>query len=536
MGEAGASAPDVDVVVVGAGIGGIYAVHRLTSDGLLVQGFEGAPGVGGVWYHNRYPGARVDVESTVYCYFDEEIYREWEWTERYPSQPELEAYLNFAADKWDVKRHFRFSTWVTGATWIPEHDWYEVTTDDGGRLTTRFIVMATGQLSESRPPSFPGLEDYQGEWVLTSHWPDRPVALEGRRIGVVGTGSSGVQVVTAVAEVAEEVVVFQRTANYSVPAHNRPIDPTVLAAYRADVPGALARLMSQKAGMDIDMPEFSALELDEAGRQEQLERRWAHGGHAMGLVFTDQGLSLDANFHVAEFVRDKIRGTVKDPEVAELVMPHRYPIGSRRLVVDTGYYEALNKAHVHVVDVREDPIERITPTGLRTRNGQEFELDLLIFALGFNAFNGALDKARIRNERGQGYTDGWARGPRTFLGLMTTGFPNIFVMTGPGSPSVLANMVLGNIYHSDFIADLIAFMREHEYTRVEPTQDAQDAWTAHVAEVAAPTIRRTVENYMVHVNEDDGSRIFIPYVGGLDRYVAACTAVADGGYAELDFQ
>lgn len=527
-------APDCDVLVVGAGIGGIYAVRRFRDAGLSVVGMEGAPDVGGVWYHNRYPGARVDVESLNYCYFDPALFAAWEWTERYAAQPEILAYLRFAADKFDVRRHFRFSTWVVGASWDPARDLYVVRTDSGGEVTARYVVMTTGQLSEARTPDFPGLSDFRGTWAQTAHWPEDGVEVEGLRIGVVGTGSSGVQAVTALAGVASELYVFQRTPNYAVPARNTPVDQQWAAQLRGRVDEVQRELLTRANGTYMPTAELASHELTPAQRAQLLEERWAHGGHTMNLVFTDQNTDLAANEIVAEFVRAKVRETVQDPATAELLVPDRYPIGSRRLIVDTGYYEAFNRPEVRVVDVQTDPIARITETGIATRDAH-YELDLIVFAIGFDAFTGALDKANIRNPEGVQPSDRWRRGPRTFLGLMTCGFPNLFLVTGPGSPSVLANMVLGNVQHIDFVSGLIGHMSERGFTRVEPTREAEDAWTAHVAEVSAPLIRRNVQNYMVHVNEDDQSRVFMPYAGGLDRYVRACEDVVADGYRGLHF-
>ena len=527
--------PDVDVIVVGAGMGGIYAVHRFTSEGFTVAGFEGAPEVGGVWYHNRYPGARVDVESYDYCYFDPELYREWKWTERYPAQPEILAYLNHAADRWDVRRHFSFDTWVTGAQWDPAANLYRVTTDQGQTVTGRYLVMTTGQLSKARKPNFPGLDDFEGEWVQSSHWPQREVAIKGRRVAVIGTGSSGSQVITAVAPEAEHLHVFQRTPNYGIPARNAPLDQQKYAEYAETVEQDWQQILAHPAGARMPMFEGMSTDYTPEQQREVLERRWQIGGQAINATFLDQGRDRAANDVVANFVRDKVREIVKDPEVAEKLVPDAYPIGTRRLAVTTDYYETYNRDNVTLVDVRDNPIERITPKGILTADGEEHQFDLIIFALGFNAFTGALDAANIRNEEGKQPSDYWKRGPKTYLGLTTRGFPNLFIVTGPGSPSVLANMIVGNVHHADFIAGLLAHMRARGHVRVEPREDAQEQWSSHVQEVAPP-IRLATENYMVHVNADDGSRIFIPYAGGLNRYVDVVNEVVENGYEGFDFQ
>lgn len=452
---------DYDAVVVGAGAGGIYAVHKLTQKGLQVLAFEGAPEVGGVWYHNRYPGARVDIESYFYCFPEEDLYPSWTWKERYPAQPEILAYLNFAADTWGVRPHTRFSTWVTGAQWEPSAHRYRVTASDGESVTARYLIMASGQLSKARTPAFPGLEDYRGRWVQTAHWPTDHVETAGQRIAVIGTGSSGVQVVPALARDAANVTVFHRTANYSVPAQNGPLDQQKYSGYASRIAEMRETILHHPVGSDIPLGAGPASEFRPDEQQALLRERWARGGHTMNAVFSDQATDIHANTIVADFVRQNVRDIVKDPAKADILTPRAYPIGTRRLCVDTGYYEAFNQSNVDLIDINHDPIERITTTGIRTRE-HDLQFDLIVFALGFSAFTGALDEANIRNEHGEKPTDLWSRGPRTLLGLMTRGFPNLFVLTGPGSPSVLANMILDNVQHVDFVADMIREMDERD--------------------------------------------------------------------------
>ena len=523
-----------DVIVVGAGFGGLYAVHRFRKQGLSVLGIEGASGVGGVWYHNRYPGARVDVESMDYCYyFSEELYREWKWSERYATQPELMKYLNHVADRFDIRRHFVFDNWVSGAQWHPESARYRVSTSGGRKATSRFLVMATGQLSAPRKPPFEGLDDFKGEWIQTSLWPERPVELEGRHIGIVGTGSSGVQTISEVAQVARQLYVFQRSPNYSVPAWNGPLNRQ-WEQVRENVAEERASLFLNAAASHMKRGTRPAADFSREQCLAMLEQAWAEGGHGMGAVFSDQTVNKETNDLVAEFVRSKIRAIVKDPVIAEKLCPYDHPIGTRRLIVDTGYYESYNRPNVTLVDVRESAIKRITRTGIELENGAHYALDLIIFALGFHAFTGSLDRANIRNERGEQPSDRWKRGPRTLLGITTAGFPNLFFPTGPGSPSVLANMSVQNEYHIDWIADCIAHMDQRGFDTVEPTVEAQDEWTAHVAEVANKILRRQVKNYMVHVNED-GTRIFMPYVGGMDRFARQANEIAEKGYDGFRF-
>lgn len=527
---------DYDVIVVGAGFGGLYAVYRLRKQGLSVLGLEGADGVGGVWYHNRYPGSRVDVESYDYCYyFSEELYREWKWSEKYATQPELLRYLNHVADRFDLRRHFRFNTWLKSADWHPDESRYHVQTSTGLTLTCRFLIMAVGQLSASRKPEFEGLEDFQGEWVETSHWPEREVKLEGRRIAVIGTGSSGVQAIPVVAEAAENLYVFQRTPKYSVPAHNGPIEESLWMSIKQDVPAERERLFHSPGASHMERPKGAAGDYTPEEHRAILDAYWAIGGQHFQAVFTDQGVDLESNEVIASYVRDKIRSMVEDPATAEMLCPDDHPFGSRRLIVDTDYYPTFNRPNVTLVDVRAHPITRITETGIETADGSHYEVDLIIFALGFHAFTGQLDNAPIHNEKGETPIDRWRQGPRTLLGLATAGFPNLFLPTGPGSPSLLANLVVQNEYHIDWIADCIAYMDEHGFDTVEATEEAEARWTAHVAEVSENLLRRQVDNYMVHVNED-GTRIFIPYVAGMANYSEQADAIAAHGYEGFRFE
>ena len=528
------AARSYDVIVVGAGMGGLYAVKRFRDQGLSVLGIEGAPDVGGVWYHNSYPGARVDVESVAYSYqFDPELYREWKWKERYAAQPDLYAYFRHVADRYDLRKDFRFSTWVTGARWDATTHRYTVETDAGDEFEARFLVMASGQLSKARKPQFPGLDDFAGVWLQTSDWPKEPVDLEGKRVAVIGTGSSGVQAITTIAKVASQLVVFQRTPNYVIPAQNRPMDPERHARISADVPAYQRLLESLPGGAEFPLDVGPAGELTPEQQQQALEEHWAFGGHGMNRVFSDQGTNIESNEVVAEFIRNKVRETVDDPETAEKLVPNAYPMGTRRIGVADGYYETFNRDNVTLVDVNEDPIERITKDGIQTRS-THYPFDVIVFALGFTAFTGALDQAGIENEHGAHPTDNWKRGPRAYLGLMTAGFPNLFLLTGPGSPAVLTNMLSANVQHADYVAELIQYMGEHGYDTVETTTEAEDEWLAHVAEVSEKLIRRRVSNYMAHFN-DDGTQVFIPYPGGNQNYLRRIYDVRDAGYRGFVF-
>jgi cation diffusion facilitator CzcD-associated flavoprotein CzcO len=511
------SSRDFDAIVVGAGIGGLYGVHRLRQQNLTVLGIESAADVGGVWYHNRYPGARVDVESYDYCYyFSQELYREWRWSEKYATQPELLRYLNHVADRFDIRRHFVFDTWMTSARWHPDEARYHVMTSTGRKYTCRFLIMATGQLSAARKPEFAGLDRFRGEWVQTAHWPQREVKLEGRSIGVIGTGSSGVQVIPVAAEVAQHVYVFQRTAKYSIPARNGPMDESLWQTIQQDVTGERQKLFEAPGAAHMAVPKAPAASFAEAEQHAILEEYWARGGQHMQAVFTDQSTNIASNEVIANFVREKIRSIVRDPVLAEKLCPNDHP------------------DNVTLVDVRSQPIARVTETGIQTADGSHYALDLIILALGFDAFTGSLYRANICNEHGFTPADRWRHGPRTLLGLMTKGFPNLFLPTGPGSPSLIANLTVQNEFHMDWIAECIDYLAKHGFATIEPTAEAEDRWTEHVADVAKHLLRRQTNNYMVHVNED-GSRIYMPYAGGMDRFVKRAREIAANGYAGFHF-
>lgn len=519
---------DIDVIIVGAGLAGIYGAYKFRQQGLSVIGIEAASGFGGLWYHHRYPGARLDLDSVDYTYyFSREIWEKCQWRERYAAQPDLLAYLNFVADEFDLRRHFRFDTRVIEAQWRDVDSRYHIATSTGERFSCRFLVMATGQLSAARRPAFVGLERFRGQWVQTSHWPSEDVPLEGKRIGIIGTGSSGVQAIPILAEHASHLYVFQRTPHYTVPARNAPISAAMQAEIGDRLEEERERLLGG-SGVHRPRAEHPLSHYTAEEQRARLESQWELGGQGMNALFSDQGIDKAVNDVVAEFVRDKIRSIVRDRDVAETLCP-AYPIGTHRLALDTGFYETFNRENVTLVDVKRDPIVEITESGIRTE-AAHYELDLIIFALGFQAFTGSLDAANIRNGAGKTPSDGWRRGPRTLLGLMTAGFPNLFMPTAPGSPSVLANMFLQNEFHLDWIAECIAYLDARGLASIEPSEAAQDAWTEHVAAAADRLLRRQEDNYMVHVNEDDGSRVFIPYVGGLSSYVESARRMASAGY------
>lgn len=523
-----------DVVIVGAGMAGIYGVIRLRRAGFSVLCVEAASDVGGVWFHNNYPGSRVDLESDTFCYFfDEVLYKEWNWSERYAPQSEVLEYLRHVADRFEVRKDTWLDTRVVSAQWLTAEDRWRIETEGGDVITPRFLISAAGQLSRPRDPDVPGLADFAGDWYQTSRWPNEPVDLTGKRVGVIGTGSSGVQTITEVAKTAGHLTVFQRTPHYSMPANNRAPDLSRRARLRERFPDLWHDLAQTHFGGFLPPPAGSASDFSIEDQYALMQQRWDFGSQAMNGVFTDQGTNEETNALVSEFVRNKVRESVKDPRVRSIVVPDAYPMGTKRLILDTGYYEVYAQENVALVDLRADPIERITSAGIQTRQGH-VDLDVIIFAIGFEAFTGGLDELNIRNEAGISPSQAWVRGPQTYLGLMTTGFPNLLMITGPGSPSVLTNMFVGSQHHMNVVADLLSHMRSKGLARVEPTQHAQQGWVEHSAELAGNLIRRQVNQYMVHVNED-GSRVFIPYTGGFKLYNETVQGEVGSGFPGFTF-
>lgn len=525
-----------DVIVVGAGFGGLYAVHKFREEGLSVIGIEGAAGVGGVWYHNGYPGARVDTDSVdLYSYmFSQEIYDCWQWKERYAAQPELMEHLNWVADKLDVRKFFRFENWVRDARWSGADRRWHVATDRGGRFACRYLVMCTGNLSIPKDIPFPGVERFKGEWYMSNRWPHHPVSYAGKRVAIVGTGSSGVQAVPVVADEADHVYVFQRTPHYGVPARNGPADHDKGRFISSNLQDFKEFMLGRPT---LPNGQEDRKRAGEYTREEQLarmEQQWELGGHGMAYVFEDIGTDRAANDIAADFVRDKIRQRVLDPVVAEKLCPE-YPIGTRRLILEIDYYEAFNRDSVDLVDMREDPIVEITETGIRTQSGH-YEVDVILFALGFKPFLGSINAAGVVNERGLSPRDVWSRGPRTVFGLMTPGFPNFFHPTSAGSPSVLGPLILQNELHVDWIADCIAHMKRAGFDVVEATDEGAEIWGGKSAAVAEKMLRRQENNYMVHVNPDDGSRIFQPWGAGMATYTPEFRAMTARDYEGLAFR
>ncbi len=524
----------LDAIVVGGGFSGLYALYRLRGLGLTVRVFEQAEEIGGTWYWNRYPGVRCDIESVDYSYsFSEELEQEWEWTERYPTGPEIRRYLNHVADRFDLRRDIQLNTRVVGARYDEARGRWEIETAAGARYSARYCVMASGCLSSVNHPDFDGLEDFEGVWCHSARWPE-DVELAGKRVGVIGTGSTGIQLIPQLAKRAGHLYVFQRTANFSMPAHNSRLSPetqqAVKAAYRQ------RRRLSRESlsGVPRSHPDViskhSALQVPPEERRAIYERGWAEGGiGGVTLTFNDINTNAEANHTAAEFVRGKIREIVKDPATAEALCPTTHPIGTKRLCVDIGYYETYNRDNVTLVDVRRDRIARITGRGIRTES-RDYELDVIVFATGFDAITGALLEIDIRGRGGRSLREKWSDGPRTYLGLATAAFPNMFMVTGPGSPSVLSNMVCSIEQHVDWISDCMAYVRERGIDTIEATAEAEDAWVAHVGEVANATLFPRASSWYLGANIPGKPRVFMPYLGGVGNYRARCEEIAAAGY------
>jgi cyclohexanone monooxygenase len=519
-----------DAVVVGAGFAGLYMLHRLRGLGLSARVYEAGDGVGGTWYWNRYPGARCDVESMDYSYsFSEALQQEWRWTERYASQPEILKYANHVADRFDLRRGIQLSTRVTAAVFDEATGRWTIETDRGERVTARFCIMATGCLSTAQVPTFPGLETFRGRWYHTGHWPHEGVDFTGQRVGVIGTGSSAIQSIPIIATQAARLVVFQRTPNYSVPAHNAPLDPEYERRWKASYAEHRRLARESRIGFVVERNEASALAVPADDRRREYEARWSRGGLGFSATFADLLTSEEANETAAEFFRAKIREIVRDPAVAEMLIPRDYPLGTKRLCVDTDYYATFNRPNVTLVDIRMSPIEAIVPEGLRTRDAS-WALDSLVFAIGFDAMTGALLGIDIRGREGATLSQKWAAGPRTYLGLAVAGFPNLFTITGPGSPSVLSNMIVSIEQHVDWIADCLAYLRDHGLGRIEATVAAEDAWVAHVNEIGHLTLYPRANSWYMGANVPGKPRVFMPYIGGVGAYRQTCDEVAAKGY------
>lgn len=524
--------PHFDAIVVGAGFAGIYMLHRLRSLGLSVRVLEAGSGVGGTWYWNRYPGARCDTESIEYSYsFCPTLEQDWNWSEKYAAQPEILRYIEHVVDRFDLRQDIELNTRVSRLTWVDASQNWLVEADGAAAFAATFCVMATGCLSVPYRPELPGLESFEGDVLQTSAWPHDDVDLTGRRIGVIGTGSTGIQLIPELVPRASRVVVFQRSANFSVPARNAPLDPDHVAQVKRSYRALRVRLR-QKGQRLSQAP--SAFKVSHEEREREFERRWTAGGAKFLDAFSDLMSDERANDFAAEFVRRKIEQAVADRDVAQRLMPTDHPIGAKRLCVDSNYFETFNRRNVELVHVRRTPIRRVTPTGVETSAGAD-ALDTLVFATGFDAITGALLAIDIRGRGGVTLRDQWRSGPLTHLGVMSGGFPNLFMITGPGSPSVLGNVLVHIEQHVEWIGDCIRWIRERGLATVEPSEAAAHAWMRHVRALAVTTLHRKAQSWLVGANIPGKPRGVTAYVGGIGPYSEECQRVVDEGYSGFLF-
>lgn len=531
------NAVDIDALIIGAGFSGLYQLYCLRERlGLSVQVLEAGEGVGGTWYWNRYPGARCDSESHSYCYtFSRELLQEWEWSERYPGDAEIRRYLNHVADRFDLRRDIRFGRRVTAAHYDTPANCWCVTTEQGDRYTARFLITAVGCLSTANVPKIPGLETFRGRWYHTGQWPHEGVDFNGKRVGQIGTGSTGIQAAPVIAETAAHLTVFQRTANYSVPARNAPLTDEFQRWVKENFDDVRKVMHSTTNGHPFYIDRRRVFDVTDEERQRIYEAAWEKGGLQFRATFHDLLLDKKSNDTAAEFIKNKIRQIVKDPATAAVLADIDHPYAAKRPPIDTDYFETFNRDNVSLVDVRRSPIEAITPEGIRTRDA-EYPLDIIVFATGFDAMTGPLLRLDIRGRDGVSLAEVWRAGPRNYLGLQVAGFPNLFTVTGPGSPSVLCNMPVAIEQHVDWITDCIAHMRESGFNRVEADPKAVEGWMEEVQRaVNATLLPQAQHSWYLGANVPGKPRIFMPYAGGMAHYRKICAEVAEKGYAGFAF-
>ena len=522
----------IDVAVVGAGFAGLYMLYRLRKAGIAAIALEQGGDVGGTWYWNRYPGARCDIQTSDYSYtFDPDLETAWTWSEKYATQPEILRYLGFVADRYDLRRDISFNTQVIQATWNEAEQRWLLTTSDGPDISCRHYIMASGCLSLPKPPEIDGYNQFKGEIYFTGRWPHSDVSFKGKRIAVIGTGSSGVQTIPIVARDAAQLTVFQRTANFAFPAHNGP-SPEERRAVRVD---DLIKFRDAARMSMVGVPLPSATEpswtLTEAERRERFEKAWEAGDLVAMLtqLWLDQGVDIDGNALVADLLREKIRAAVKDPELAEMLCPNDHPFGAKRPCLETNYYDTFNRDNVTLVNLRKDPILRITADGIET-GMRKFDVDMIIFATGFDAMTGAIKAVHpITGREGKKINDVWANGPETYLGLTVAGFPNLFLITAPGSPSVLSNMAVSIEQHVDWVADCLIAMKQAGFTRIEATDTAQSGWSRHLHDASMITLHRLANTWYTGANVPGKVQGVMPYAGGVGPYRTICEEVVSGG-------
>ena len=527
---------ETDAVIVGAGFAGLYALYRLRSLGLSVAVFEAGGNVGGTWYWNRYPGARCDLESIAYSYsFSPELDQDWTWSERYPSQPEVLRYLEHVADRFDLRQHIRFNTRVMSAVFDEATNRWHITTDRGDEVTARYAVMAVGSLSAPKVPDIPGWDTFAGTSYFTARWPNEEISFEGKRVAVIGTGSSGVQCIPVIAEKADHLTVFQRTPAFSMPARNAPLTEERLQEVKANYPALREAVRKSAFGHVAETPTESALAVADETRRKKYEKAWSEG-RMLDLLsaYTDLMTSREANETAAEFMREKIRGVVKDPSVAAALCPTTYPFGAKRPVLDTNYYETFNRENVRLVDLTKDPIVEITPRGIKTTD-VEHEVDVIVFAVGFDALTGPLLAIDISGTDGVSLREKWSEGVRSYLGLLTAHFPNLFTVAGPLSPSVRGNVVVNIEQHVDWLTACIQYMRAEGLVRIEAEEKAEIEWTEQVQRMANSTLLPHANSWYIGANIPGKPRVYMVYIGGVGEFRRICDGVAENGYEGFVF-
>src|SRR6202047_3337067 len=528
----GTATQQVDVAVVGAGFAGLYLLHRLRKAGFTSVVLEQAADVGGTWYWNRYPGARCDIQTIDYAYtFDPELERAWQWSEKYATQPEILRYLGFVADRYDLRRDIRFQTKVTAANWEEAADRWLLTTDHGASVSCRYYIMATGCLSAPKPPEIDGVKDFKGEVYFTGRWPHEEIKLAGKRVAVIGTGSSGIQAIPLIAEQASHLTVFQRTPNFAFPAHNGPAPADRVALLESDRASYREQARWSLAGVPWPQSTVVSWQLADAERRERFEKAWAAGDlvYMLTQLWADQGVDVEGNALLADLIREKIRATVTDPETAAALSPHDHPLGAKRPRLDTNYYATYNRPNVTLVNLRQEPIRSITASGINT-DKRTFDVDVIVFATGFDAMTGAIMAVHpITGRGGKSLSDVWANGPQTYLGITVAGFPNLFMITGPGSPSVLSNMAVSIEQHVDWTVDRLMAMREAGYTTMEATDTAQAGWARHMADCSTLTLHRLANTWYTGANVPGKAWGVMPYTGGVGPYRTICDEIVSRG-------
>ena len=527
---------DVDVVVVGAGFSGLYLLYRLRKAGFSTRVFERGGDVGGTWYWNRYPGARCDVESLQYSYsFDEQLQQDWHWPEKFSAQPDILAYANHVADRFNLKKDIEFNIEVKASRFDENLKTWKITTNTGEEIDAQYFIMATGCISTTQIPNIKGLSDYVGNTFHTGDWPHEEVDFSGQSIAVIGTGSSGIQSIPVLAKQAKKLTVFQRTPNYSIPSQNEPMTKKYERSWK-DVYSERRKEMRYSAhGSLKDLNDVPALSVDEDQRQELYTKRWAIGGTGFLGSFNDLLTNADANYTAAEYVRQQIKRVVKDKETAEILCPRSYPIGTKRICIDTGYFETYNRENVKLVDISKKPIQRLVTDGIIV-DDQLYAFDSIIFATGFDAMTGSIFNVDIKGRDGLALKEKWNAGPKTYLGLMSASFPNLFMITGPGSPSVKSNMIMSIEQHVDLVIETLLSMRRKGLSVVEPELEAENKWVDHVQEVANKTLFPQANSWYMGANIPGKPRLFMPYIGGVGAYREICEEIVANNYRGFKFE